>query len=102
MYQKTSTREAKGSENNPGFLVKPGRTRRGEAACLGSEQAEDAEFGAEALVVVVLGVGLAFFLDQDQLGAEAEEGEGAVEERDPEGLGELLAFRGPRKGRQPK
>ena len=40
-----------------------------------SEQTEDAQFGAEALVVVVLGVGGAFFVDEDQLGAESEEGE---------------------------
>ena len=50
--------------------------------CLSSKEAEDAQFGAQALVVVVLGVGFAFFLDQDQLGAESEEGDGAVEDRE--------------------
>ena len=41
-----------------------------------------------------LGVGLAFFLDQKQLRAEAEEGQGAVESRELVGLREILAFRG--------
>ncbi len=45
-----------------------------------SEQTEDAQFGAQALVVVVLGIGGAFFVDEDQLGAESEEGDGAVED----------------------
>ncbi len=41
-----------------------------------------------------LGVRLAFFLDQKQLGAEAEEGQGAVEGRELESLREILAFPG--------
>ena len=42
-----------------------------------------------------LGVGLAFFADDHQLRAEAEEGQGAVEGRKLVGLREILAFRGP-------
>ena len=42
-----------------------------------------------------LGVGLAFFADNHQLRAEAEEGQGAVEGRELVGLREILAFRGP-------
>ena len=37
---------------------------------------------------------LAFFLDQNQLGAEAEEGEGAVEGRELVATREILAFPG--------
>ena len=59
-----------------------------------SEQTEDAQFGAEALVAVELGVGVAFFVDEGELGAEAEEGQGAVEGGEAEGLGEVLAFFG--------
>ena len=55
--------------------------------CLSSKKAEDAQFGAEALVVVELGVGVACFVDDGQLGAESEEGEGAVED------GELVGLR---------
>ena len=46
-----------------------------------SEKPHYSQFGAEAFVVVELGVGFAFFPDQKQLGAEAEEGEGALEGR---------------------
>ena len=42
-----------------------------------------------------LGVRLAFFLDQNQLRAEAEEGEGALEGRQLVGAREILAFFGP-------
>ena len=42
-----------------------------------------------------LGVRLALFPDQKQLGAEAEEGEGAVEGRQLVGAREILAFFGP-------
>ncbi len=42
-----------------------------------------------------LGVGLAFFADDHQLRAEAEECQGAVEGRELVGLREILAFRGP-------
>ena len=42
-----------------------------------------------------LGVRLPFFLDQNQLRAEAEEGEGAVEDRELVGAREILTFFGP-------
>ena len=42
-----------------------------------------------------LGVRLAFFPDNHQLRAEAEEGQGALEGRELVGLREILAFRGP-------
>ena len=41
-----------------------------------------------------LGVGLAFFPDQNQLRAESEEGEGALEDRELVGAREILAFPG--------
>ena len=46
------------------------------------------------MVVVVLGVRLAFFLDQDQLGAKSEEGEGAIEEGELVGLRVVLTLLG--------
>ncbi len=61
---------------------------------MGLEEAEDAEFGAEALVALELGVGVAFFVDEGQLGAEAEEGEGAVESGESVGMGEVFSFLG--------
>ena len=63
--------------------------------CLSSKEAEDAQFGAEALVAVELGVGFTGFVDDGELGAEAEEGQGAVEGGEAEGLGEVLALVGP-------
>ena len=58
------------------------------------EKPHDSQFAADALVAVELGVGLAFFPDQNQLGAESEEGEGALEDRELVGAREILAFPG--------
>ena len=46
----------------------PGRTQDSPPILLVLKEAEDAEFGAEALVVVELGVGLAFFVDEGPVG----------------------------------
>ena len=44
-----------------------------------SELTHEAQFGTVAVVVLRLGIGLARLVDERQLGAEAEQGQGAVE-----------------------
>ena len=56
-----------------------------------SELPDEAEFGAVALVVLGLGVGGAYLVDQHRLRAEAQNGQAPFEHRDAERPGPVVA-----------